>query len=139
MRSTGELIEGIQPAHGGEDFVGDVLDGLGDAFADEAVLVAVAQFEGLVFAGAGAGGNRGAAGGAAGEEDVHFNGWVAAGIQNFTGFDVRNCAHGQLNVQGFKCHRRRRLHRRRWKSKMKNAANGKVERAGRRADEVGSR
>ena len=94
----GELIQRIQTAHDGEDFVSDVFDGLGDAFAEETAFVAVAQFEGFVFARAGAGGNGGAAGGAAGEQDVHFEGWVASGIEDFAGFDVRNCAHCQLLV-----------------------------------------
>ena len=42
----------------GQDFVGDIGDGLLHAFAAETFFVAVAQFEGFVFAGAGAGGNR---------------------------------------------------------------------------------
>ena len=99
----GELIQGIQAADGGEDFVGDVFDGFGDAFAEETALVAVAQFEGLVFAGAGAGGDSGAAGGAAGEEDVHFDGWVAAGIKDFARFDVRNSAHGFCDLDSVFC------------------------------------
>ncbi len=63
-----QLIQGIHAAQGGQDFVGDVFDGLGDAFAVIAGFVAVAQFEGFVFAGAGAGRHGRAAGRAAGQE-----------------------------------------------------------------------
>ena len=51
---NGQLVERIHAAEGREDFLGDILDRFGDAFAEVTFLVAVAQFEGFVLAGAGA-------------------------------------------------------------------------------------
>jgi len=49
------------------------------ALAAVAVLVAVAEFDGFVLAGGGAGGNGGAAEVAAGELDVDFDGGICRG------------------------------------------------------------
>ena len=61
--------------HGGDGFL--------HAFAEETLLVAIAQFEGFVLARGGAGGDRRAAECAAFEEDVHFDSGIAAGINDF--------------------------------------------------------
>src|SRR5262249_36108244 len=45
----------------------------------------VAQLEGLVGAGAGAAGDRGAAGGAVGQDDFHLDGRVAAAVEDLAG------------------------------------------------------
>ncbi len=71
----------------GDDLV-DVFDRLEDALAEVAALVAVAQFESLVDAGGGPGGNGGASDGAVSEGDVDFYRGVAAGVENFPGVDV---------------------------------------------------
>ena len=79
-----------QVAHcrgGRERCLVDVGDGLQHALAEVAVLVAVAEFAGFVFAGGGAGGDGGAAEGAAFEEDVDFDGGIAAGIDDFAAGD----------------------------------------------------
>ena len=71
------------------------------ALAEVAVLVAVAQLPGFVFAGAGAARHGGPADGTAGEFDVDFDGGVAAGVENLTaadGFDdgIKHVSNGQL-------------------------------------------
>ena len=60
----------------------DVGDGLGDALAEVPLLVAVAQLDGLVNAGAGAGGDGGAAEGAVGQDDVDLDGRVASAVED---------------------------------------------------------
>jgi uncharacterized protein YqfA (UPF0365 family) len=62
-------------------------DGLLHALAEVARLVAVAQFDGFVLAGGGAGRNRGAADSAAGEANVDLDGRIAAGIDDLAGGD----------------------------------------------------
>ena len=61
-----DLIGGIHAGQGEGDRGLDVGHGVEHALAEVALLVPVAQFEGFVFAGAGAGGNSGTTGGAAG-------------------------------------------------------------------------
>src|SRR6266702_173936 len=71
----------------------DVLDGIQDAFAEVMLLIAIAQFNGFVLAGGGAGGNRGAAHGSAGEGYVGFDSGVSAGIEDFAGGNGDNLGH----------------------------------------------
>ena len=66
----------------------DVLDGLEHALAAVALLVAVAQLQGLVRAGGGAGGHRGAAQGAVLEHDLDLDGRVAARIEDLPAQDM---------------------------------------------------
>jgi hypothetical protein len=66
----------------GDGFV-DVGDRLRDAFAEVAVLHAVAKFPRFVFAGARAAGHDGTADGAAGKMDFGFDGGIAAGIKTW--------------------------------------------------------
>jgi len=61
------------------------MDGLADALAAEAFGVAVAEFEGFVFAGGSAGRNGGAAERAGFEGDVGFDSGVAAGVKDLAG------------------------------------------------------
>ena len=72
------LVERVLP----DQFAGngrvDVGHSLLNALAAEARLVAVAQFPGFMFAGAGAAGDGGTTNCAAGEFHVYFNGWVPA-------------------------------------------------------------
>ncbi len=63
------------------------------AFAEETFLVAVAEFDGFVFAGAGAAGDGRAAGRAAFERHVNFDGGVAARVEDFARLDVLNFCH----------------------------------------------
>jgi hypothetical protein len=80
----------------------DVLDGLADALAEVALLVAVAQFEGFVLAGGGARGDGGAAERPAAEDDVGFDGGVSAGIEDLAGDNRRDLGHGRplMKVEG---------------------------------------
>jgi hypothetical protein len=55
------LIERVDTFEGGQNQFGDVVDGLGNAFAEITFFIAVAEFEGFVLAGAGAGRNGRAA------------------------------------------------------------------------------
>ena len=93
VRSTVSWSSASRPRSAGQDLLRDVLDGLGDAFAEVALLVAVAQFEGFVFAGAGARGHRRAAHRAAGQDHVNFHRGVTARIEDFTRLYVMDCAH----------------------------------------------
>jgi len=84
------LVEGVDAGEGGGDLVGHVLDGLGDTLSEVALLVAVAQFDGLVFAGAGSGGDCGAADGAGIEEDINLDGGIATGVEDLAGLDINS-------------------------------------------------
>ena len=75
------------------DLLVDVVDGLGDALAEEQLLVAVAQLPGFVDAGAGAAGDGGPADRAVVERDIDFDGRIAAAIENLAAVDVNNHAH----------------------------------------------
>ena len=65
----------------------DVGDGLDHALAEVARLVAVAQLDGLVGAGAGARGDGGAAEGAVGQDHIDLDGGVAAAVEDLAGVD----------------------------------------------------
>ena len=88
------LVGRVETGQGRGDLVDDGVDGLLDALAEVAALVAVAQFNGLVFAGGGAGGNCCAADLAVGEQDFNFYGRVATGIEDFAGVDGIDKRHG---------------------------------------------
>ena len=82
----------------------DVLDGLGDALAQVASLVAVAELDRLVGAGAGAGGDGGAAERPVGQDHVDLDGRVASAVEDLSAADggdgggVR--AHGCVKAPG---------------------------------------
>ena len=90
----GQLVVGLHADDGGGDLLVHVAHGLLHALAAEAGLVAVAQLEGLVLAGRGAGGDGRPADGAAGELAVHLEGGVAAGVQDLSGLQGRDGQHG---------------------------------------------
>ena len=71
------------PRSAGSDFLRDVLDCLADAFTEVAAFLAVPQLDGFVFARARARGNCRAAHCAASKVNVHFDGWITAGIKDF--------------------------------------------------------
>jgi hypothetical protein len=84
----GDLVDGVVSLEfWGNDFC-DILDGLKDAFAEVNVFVSVAEFDGLVFAGAGATGNGGGSDVASGEKHIDFNGGVAPGVEDLAGEDA---------------------------------------------------
>ena len=74
---SGETDDG-----GGEELF-DVADGLEHALAEEALLVAVTELNGLALARGGARGDGRAAGRTGEEGDIDFNGGVATGVEDF--------------------------------------------------------
>ena len=79
------LAQGVEADYGFGDFTVHVFHGAGHALALVAALVAVAQFEGFAAAGGGAGRNGGAADVAGLQSDFHFNGRIAAGVEDLAG------------------------------------------------------
>ena len=77
------LIVGVHALQGRRDDLVDVLHGLQHALAAVA-LVSVAQFQGLVAAGAGPAGHDGAASVAALQQHFGLDGGVATAVQHFT-------------------------------------------------------
>ena len=86
----------------GGDFFIHVLDGLEDALTVVALLrvdtlgerlrahVAVAEFVGFIGAGRGARRDSRATADASGEDDIDFDGGVAAGVEDLAGFDIND-------------------------------------------------
>ena len=86
----GGLVGGVEAGDGCGDRGVDVFDGAQHAFAEVARLVAVAQFQRFVLAGGGARGHGGASARAVFENDVGFDGGIAAGIENLPPDDARD-------------------------------------------------
>jgi hypothetical protein len=89
----GQLVERINPLHRWEDFLRHVLDRLGDALAQEPLLVTVPQLDGFMLPGARARRHSGPSNCASGQDHIHFHGRIAARIQDFARFDIINRAH----------------------------------------------
>ena len=83
----------IHAADGVEDFAVDRVHRLAHALAQIARLVAVAQFDRLMRAGGRARGHRGAPARAVFQNDIHFDGRIAATVQNFAADNVNNGGH----------------------------------------------
>ncbi len=81
------LVGGVETGDGFGDFVVGVVDGLEHALAKIFRFVTVAELEGFVFAGGSAGRDGSAAKCAAVENDVGFDGGIAAGIDDLAGVD----------------------------------------------------
>jgi hypothetical protein len=84
----GGLVEGVETGDAPGDRAVDVGHGLEHALAEITGRVAVAQLEGLVGAGRGAGRDAGPAPGAVGQRDLDLDGRIAAGIEDLAGMDV---------------------------------------------------
>jgi hypothetical protein len=112
------LVEDVGADQGAADGAIDVGHRLLHALAEVALLVAVAQFDGLVLAGGGARGDGRAALRAGGQLHIDFYGRVAAGIENFAAQDVDDLRHGRLlfvvAINGAKVGERRRGFKRKW-------------------------
>ena len=89
----GELVERVHADERGLDFGVGVGDGFLHAFAAETLFVAVAEFDGFVFAGAGAAGDGGASDRAACERHINFHGGVTARVEDFARLYVLNFCH----------------------------------------------
>ncbi len=87
------LVAGVHAFQLGGDHFVDVVDGLQHAFADVAALVAIAQLQRFVLAGGGAAGHGGAAARSAFQNDIGFDGGIAARIQNFAAKNQFNLCH----------------------------------------------
>ena len=86
----GGLIQGVHAAKLVGQLAVDVVDGLQDPLAEVLGLVAVAEFPGLVDAGAGPAGHGRAAERAVGQFHVDLDGGVAAAVEDLSGVDVYN-------------------------------------------------
>ena len=93
------LLAGVAAEHLLGDLLVDVLNSLENALAGVALLVAVAQLNGLELTGRRAGGNRSAGLGAV-EDHLDLNGRVAAGVEDLTGFDEFDGCHGPTFQRG---------------------------------------
>ncbi len=89
------LVVGAQPDDGGRDLVEDGLHGLGDALTAVA-RAAVAQFDGLVFAGGCARRHRGPGESAVQQGHLDLDGRVATGIEDLAGSDLLDDGHLRL-------------------------------------------
>ena len=94
------LLAGVAAEHLLGDLLVDVLNSLENALAGVALLVAVAQLNGLELTGRRAGGNRSAGLGAVVEDHLDLNGRVAAGVEDLTGFDEFDGCHGPTFQRG---------------------------------------
>ena len=93
----GALVGGVKTGDGFGDFGIGVGDGLEHALAEIFRFVTVAELEGFVLAGGSAGRDGGAAKRSAIEEDVGFDGGIAAGIDDLAGVDTGDLrGHGCL-------------------------------------------
>ena len=81
-KHSSQVVDGIEA----DDFLRDravhIGNGLGHTAAEEALLVAVAQFPGFVFARARPAWNNRAPGRAAGKRDHCFDGWIAPRVND---------------------------------------------------------
>ena len=89
----GALIEGIEAHDGIGALVVDVLDGLRDALAQVAALVAIAQFACLKGASRSARRHHRATEAAVLEHDLDLDGGVAAAVEHLATVDVQNITH----------------------------------------------
>jgi hypothetical protein len=101
------LLLGIHTAERVVDLTVDRIDRLAHALAAVARLVAVAQLDRLVRAGGRPGRHRGAALRAVLEQDVDFDGRIAAAVEDFAADNVGNGGHGMSRFWG-------RFYRPRW-------------------------
>ncbi len=94
-RVDAALVLGIHAGKRVEDLGVDRIDGLLDALAEVAPLIAIAQLDRLMRTGRGARRNRRAAHGAILQHHVDLDRRVAAAVENFAADDVDNGGHGR--------------------------------------------
>ena len=90
------LIGAVETLQGLEDLAVNVGHCPENALAEKAALVAVAEFDGLVDAGGGAGGNSRHAPRTARKRCRHLHGRVPAGVKNFKSFEMTNFRHSDF-------------------------------------------
>ena len=89
----GALVEGVEAHDGVSALVVNVLDGLRNALAQVAALVAIAQLAGLKGAGRSTRRHHRATEAAVLERDLDLDGGVAAAVEYLATVDVQNIAH----------------------------------------------
>ena len=89
----GALVEGVEAHDGVSTLVVDVLDGLRNALAQVAALVAVAQLASFESAGRSTRRHHRAAKAAVLEHDLDLDGGIAAAVEHLATVDVQNIAH----------------------------------------------
>ena len=94
-RVDSQLVRGVATAEAGRDRLLDIPNGVPNAFAAVAVSLAVAQLDRLVLARAGAARNSRSAKGAVVENNVGFDGGIAAAIEDLAGVDVDDLGHDE--------------------------------------------
>jgi hypothetical protein len=82
-----DLPLSVSPDQGWRDVRTDILHRLPRAFSEVPRFFAIAKLNGFMFAGGGAGWNRGSSHAAVGEKNIRFNGRIAAAIENFATYD----------------------------------------------------
>ena len=87
------MVERIYAAERRQNLSGDVTDGFGDALAEVTRWVAVAQFEGFVFACAGPGGHRRSPGRALVQNHIDLDRGIAPRVENLARLNVNDGAH----------------------------------------------
>ena len=91
---NGDLIPRIHAAQPLGDLAIDSRHCLGDALAMITIGIIIAQLDGLMRAGGGAGGHGGAPPASVLENDIDFNGGIAAAVENFAAMDADDAGHG---------------------------------------------
>jgi hypothetical protein len=94
------LIERVSSFQLAGNQIVDVADGFQHAFAAITFWIAVAQFNGFMLAGGGAGRNRRASSFTTREKHVGLNSWIAARIQNFAGVNLIDFTHKLIDELG---------------------------------------
>ena len=89
----GALVEGVEAHDGVSALVVDMLDGLRNALAQVAALVAIAQLAGLKGAGRSTRRHHCTAKAAVLEHDLDLDGGIAAAVEHLATVDIQNIAH----------------------------------------------
>ena len=84
------LIKGVHTDHGVRALLVHMVDGLGNALAQIAIAIAIAQLNGLESTGGSAGGHHRTAKGAIIEHNFHLNSGIAARVQDLATVHIEN-------------------------------------------------
>ena len=87
------LIKGVHTDHGVRALLVHMVDGLGNALAQIAIAIAIAQLNSLKSTGGSAGGHHRTAKGAIIEHNFHLNGGIAARVQDLATVHIENLTH----------------------------------------------
>ena len=96
-----DLIERVKPSDVFRDSLVNVRDGFAHALSAKALVVAVAQFPGFMFAGARTAWHDGASRGTTGQRYFRFDRWVATRIDYLASFNLRYLRHAHFGRGSF--------------------------------------